>query len=100
MEGFQVTMAADGPAGLEQLAQTEFDLLLLDLALPGESGIESRRRAFADAAGAAGDHDYRVRHGIQRGGCDPRGRGGPCPEAVGQREAAGGHSRGDWAASG
>jgi len=40
MEGFQVTMAADGPAGLEQLAQTEFDLLLLDLALPGESGID------------------------------------------------------------
>jgi DNA-binding NtrC family response regulator len=40
MEGFQVTMAADGPAGLEQLASGEFDLLLLDLALPGESGID------------------------------------------------------------
>src|SRR5450432_2849016 len=40
MEGFHVTMAADGPAGLEQLASNEFDLLLLDLALPGESGID------------------------------------------------------------
>src|ERR1039458_3198299 len=40
MEGFQVTMASDGPAGLEQLAASEFDLLLLDLALPGESGID------------------------------------------------------------
>ena len=40
MEGFIVTMAADGPAGLEQLAHSEFDLLLLDLALPGESGID------------------------------------------------------------
>ena len=40
MEGFSVTAAADGPAGLEQLAANEFDLLLLDLALPGESGIE------------------------------------------------------------
>jgi DNA-binding NtrC family response regulator len=40
IEGFHVTMAADGAAGLEQLAASEFDLLLLDLALPGESGIE------------------------------------------------------------
>jgi DNA-binding NtrC family response regulator len=40
MEGFHVTMAADGPSGLEQLATNEFDLLLLDLALPGESGID------------------------------------------------------------
>jgi DNA-binding NtrC family response regulator len=40
MEGFHVTMAVDGPAGLEQLASNEFDLLLLDLALPGESGID------------------------------------------------------------
>ncbi|HEX9201392.1 MAG TPA: sigma-54 dependent transcriptional regulator [Acidobacteriaceae bacterium] len=40
MEGFDVTMAADGPSGLEQLAHNEYDLLLLDLALPGESGID------------------------------------------------------------
>jgi DNA-binding NtrC family response regulator len=40
MEGFQVTMAPEGAAGLDQLAQREFDLVLLDLALPGESGME------------------------------------------------------------
>ena len=40
MEGFDVTTAADGAAGLDQLAHSEFDLLLLDLALPGESGID------------------------------------------------------------
>jgi DNA-binding NtrC family response regulator len=40
LEGFQVTAAIDGPSGLDQLAHSEFDLLLLDLALPGESGME------------------------------------------------------------
>ena len=40
MEGFHVTMAADGPRAWTQLAAGEFDLLLLDLALPGESGID------------------------------------------------------------
>ena len=40
MEGFTVALAADGPGGLEHLAHSEFDLLLLDLALPGESGID------------------------------------------------------------
>ena len=40
MEGFSVAMAADRPGGLEHLAHSEFDLLLLDLALPGESGID------------------------------------------------------------
>ncbi len=40
LEGFDVTTAVDGPAGLEQLAANEFDLLLLDLALPGESGLD------------------------------------------------------------
>jgi DNA-binding NtrC family response regulator len=40
MEGFEVALAFDGPSGLDQLARTEFDLLLLDLALPGESGLD------------------------------------------------------------
>jgi DNA-binding NtrC family response regulator len=40
MEGFTVTMAPDGAAGLEQLSHNSYDLLLLDLALPGESGID------------------------------------------------------------
>ena len=40
LEGFTVTIARDGVSGLEQLARSEYDLLLLDLALPGESGID------------------------------------------------------------
>ena len=40
LEGFRVEMAADGQAGLDQLTRHSYDLLLLDLALPGESGID------------------------------------------------------------
>jgi DNA-binding NtrC family response regulator len=40
LEGFMVSMAGDGPSGLEMLSRNEYDLLLLDLALPGESGID------------------------------------------------------------
>jgi DNA-binding NtrC family response regulator len=39
-EGFQVSMATDGPTGLDALSRNQYDLLLLDLALPGESGID------------------------------------------------------------
>lgn len=40
LEGFDVELAPDGDAGLDQLSRGHFDLLLLDLALPGESGID------------------------------------------------------------
>ncbi|MBS1822222.1 MAG: sigma-54-dependent Fis family transcriptional regulator [Acidobacteria bacterium] len=40
LEGFSVTLAQDGASGMDQLARSEFDLLLLDLALPGESGMD------------------------------------------------------------
>jgi DNA-binding NtrC family response regulator len=40
LEGFTVSLAPDGPAGLDLLARNHYDLLLLDLALPGESGID------------------------------------------------------------
>ena len=39
-EGFKVDMAPDGVAGLEQLSHNVYDLVLLDLALPGQNGIE------------------------------------------------------------
>ena len=39
-EGFKVDMAPDGVAGLERLAHGVYDLVLLDLALPGQNGIE------------------------------------------------------------
>lgn len=40
LEGFVVSMASDGTSGMELLSRNEYDLLLLDLALPGESGID------------------------------------------------------------
>ena len=47
LEGFDVTLAPDGPDGLEILSRAQFDLLLLDLALPGESGIDLLPRITA-----------------------------------------------------
>ena len=43
-EGFAVTVAADGPAGLEALRQNAFDLVVLDRMLPGQDGLEVCRR--------------------------------------------------------
>jgi len=40
IEGYTVTMAVDGVEGLRILDSGGFDLLLLDLNLPGQSGIE------------------------------------------------------------
>src|SRR5271157_2724011 len=40
LEGYAVRTAADGEEGLRVLDQDSFDLVLLDLALPGQSGLE------------------------------------------------------------
>ena len=40
LEGFRVDLTGDGHSGLDQLTRNTYDLLLLDLALPGESGID------------------------------------------------------------
>src|ERR1700761_4364309 len=40
LEGFNVALASDGAAGMDLLSRNQYDLLLLDLALPGESGID------------------------------------------------------------
>jgi DNA-binding response OmpR family regulator len=38
--GFQATIATDGQACLELLAQEEFDVLLLDLMMPAKDGFQ------------------------------------------------------------
>ncbi|MDP4169969.1 MAG: response regulator transcription factor [Bacillota bacterium] len=43
-EGYQVSVEHDGKAGLETALQFEIDLILLDVMLPGLSGIEVLRR--------------------------------------------------------
>src|ERR1700759_4535828 len=40
LEGFLVSTAIDGASGLDLLSRNEYDLLLLDLALPGQNGLE------------------------------------------------------------
>jgi class 3 adenylate cyclase len=49
-EGYQVTAAADGATALALAATAAFDLVLLDLMMPGMSGFEVLRRLKADAA--------------------------------------------------
>ncbi len=43
-EGYDVTIVHDGREGLETFTNGEFDMILLDLMLPGLSGIEICRR--------------------------------------------------------
>ena len=50
LEGFAVDLAGDGSAGMDLLTRHSYDLLLLDLALPGESG-RGNRREYALANG-------------------------------------------------
>jgi DNA-binding NtrC family response regulator len=40
MEGFSVTCTADGARGLQKLEEDVYDMVLLDLSLPGQSGFE------------------------------------------------------------
>jgi DNA-binding NtrC family response regulator len=47
LEGFTVSMASDGASGLDLVSTNEYDLLLLDLALPGETGIDLLPRITA-----------------------------------------------------
>lgn len=47
-EGFRVRTAADGEEGLEAARQLDFDLILLDLQLPGIDGFEIARRLKRD----------------------------------------------------
>lgn len=51
-EGFEVVTATSGPAGIEAARSLEPDAILLDLMLPGMSGLDVCRevRAFSDAA--------------------------------------------------
>lgn len=42
--GFQVKSAIDGQSGLNMLKQEQFDLLLLDIMLPGMNGLQLLRK--------------------------------------------------------
>ena len=66
MEGYEVDEAEDGPAALGLMAQARPDLVLLDIMMPGMSGIDVLAQVRSDAAlrdlpvvllTAAGDDD-------------------------------------------
>lgn len=46
-EGFAVELAHDGESALELAAQRDFDLVILDIMMPGPSGLEVLRRLRA-----------------------------------------------------
>lgn len=46
--GFEITMANDGMEGLDELSVGTFDLVILDLMMPGASGLEVLSRMRSD----------------------------------------------------
>jgi DNA-binding response OmpR family regulator len=45
-EGYDISVAMDGTSGLEMALQHQFDLLIVDIMLPGINGIEICRKLF------------------------------------------------------
>jgi two-component system copper resistance phosphate regulon response regulator CusR len=71
-----VDIAADGDTALEQIGQTDYDLVILDVLLPRINGLDLCRRLRSDAASvpilmltARGGLDDRV-HGLDAGADD------------------------------
>ena len=49
-EGFDVTLATDGEDAEARLADNEFELLILDIMMPGKSGLDICREVRAESA--------------------------------------------------
>lgn len=64
--GFRVTLAEQGPSGLALAAGAEFDLILLDVLLPGMNGMDLLTRLRASRStpvlmiSALGDEAHRI----------------------------------------
>lgn len=51
VEGFVVTLAHDGVAGMERLEREPFDLILLDLVMPRMDGLQFMRKLHQEKPG-------------------------------------------------
>lgn len=66
-QGFQVTLANEGSGGLTLASERPFDLILLDVLLPGLGGLElltrlrARRRTPVIMMSALGEEPHRIR---------------------------------------
>jgi DNA-binding response OmpR family regulator len=56
-EGFDVTLAADGEEAEGQIDDDSFDLLILDIMMPGKSGLDICREVRAHSP-ASSTHDF------------------------------------------
>ena len=46
-KGYAVDVARDGPTAIEKVEQAPFDAVLMDIKMPGMSGVEAHRRITA-----------------------------------------------------
>jgi two-component system OmpR family response regulator len=75
-EGFQVVTAADGATAIHLIEEQSFDLILLDIMMPGIDGFEVSRGIRRSARGArspvvfvtARDDSESMREGFRSGG--------------------------------
>jgi DNA-binding response OmpR family regulator len=49
-EGYVVSLASDGPSAPTSAKAARFDMILLDVMLPGSSGVEDARERSQSAA--------------------------------------------------
>ena len=62
-EGHQPTVVGDGPAGLDEALSGRFDLMVLDIGLPGMDGFEVLDQLRSQGSQDAGDRADRPRLG-------------------------------------
>src|SRR6478735_55471 len=60
LDGYEITLAADGREALDSLADSRHDAVVLDVAMPGIDGLQVCRR-LRDAGLDAGADDYLVK---------------------------------------
>src|SRR6185295_16618558 len=58
-EGYEVQSASDGPTGLDRATRERWDVILLDVMLPGASGFDICRDLRQRTAATNGPQQYR-----------------------------------------